>query len=63
MAEIPKLNEANLQALCDTMADTGSGLTGSEIARYLAQCNIGDPIPGHDEASPAFRGAAAEAER
>ncbi len=45
MAAIAKLNEANLQAMCDTMADTGTGMTGSEIGRYLAQCNIADPLP------------------
>lgn len=45
MAAIPKLNEANLQALCDILGDTGTGLTGSEIGRYLGECGFPDPIP------------------
>ncbi len=34
MAAIPKLDEANLQAICDILGDTSTGLTGSEIGRY-----------------------------
>jgi len=45
MAAIPKLDDANLQALCDIMGATDSGLTGSEIGRYLSECGIPDPIP------------------
>ena len=41
----PSFNEPNLQAIADIMGDTGSGLTGSEIARYLRECGIPDPEP------------------
>lgn len=42
----PRLDEANLQAVCDVLGDTGGGLTGSEIGRYLHECGIADPHPG-----------------
>lgn len=45
MAAIPRLNEANLQAICDILGDTQSGLSGSEIGRYLSECGCPDPIP------------------
>jgi uncharacterized protein (TIGR02391 family) len=45
MAVIPKLNEANLEALSDILGATDTGLTGSEIGRYLRECNCPDPIP------------------
>ena len=35
MAAIPKFDEANLQALSDSLGDTSTGLTGSEIGRFL----------------------------
>lgn len=37
MAAAPMLNDANLEALCNVLGDTGTGLTGSEIARF--SCN------------------------
>ena len=46
MAAEPKFNDANLEALCNVLGDTGTGLTGSEIGRYLRECNIDDPSPG-----------------
>ena len=46
MAAEPKLNDARLQALCDIIGDTDAGLTGSEIGRCFASCNIADPHPG-----------------
>lgn len=45
MAALPKLDEANLQAICDILGDTSTGLTGSEIGRYLRECGCPDPIP------------------
>jgi hypothetical protein len=45
MAAIPKLNEANLEALSDILGATDTGLTGSEIGRYLGECDCPDPIP------------------
>ena len=35
------MKASHLEALCSAMAD--GGLTGSEIARLLAQCDIADP--------------------
>jgi len=46
MAAEPMLNDANLEALCNVLGDTGTGLTGSEIGRYLRDCGIADPLPG-----------------
>jgi uncharacterized protein (TIGR02391 family) len=45
MAAIPQIEVTNLQAICDIIGDTSEGLTGSEIGRLLAQCNINDPEP------------------
>jgi len=45
MAAEPKLNDANLEALCDILGATDSGLTGNEIGRYLRECAIEDPEP------------------
>ena len=45
MPTIPTLDEAQLEAVCRVLADTGDGLTGSEISRLLGQCGIGDPEP------------------
>src|SRR5688572_27945602 len=42
----PKLSDAKLEALCQELGDTATGLTGSEIGRYLSECNIDDPLPG-----------------
>src|SRR5579859_2879464 len=45
MAAVPKFDEPNLQAIADILGDTSSGLTGSEIGRFLRECNCPDPIP------------------
>lgn len=45
MPTIPSFNDAALQALCDILGATDTGLTGSEIGRYLHECGIKDPIP------------------
>ncbi len=47
MAAESPLSDANLEALCDILGDAGTGLTGSEIGRFLRECNIDDPLPGH----------------
>lgn len=39
---IPTLEANVLQAICDVLADTGAGLTGSEIGQLLAQLGIED---------------------
>ncbi len=45
MAAAPELNDATLQAICDILADTQTGLSGSEIGRHLSACGIADPTP------------------
>jgi len=42
---IPSFNEANLEQTCNVLGDTETGLTGSEIGRYLRECGIADPNP------------------
>ena len=34
------LNEQQLKAICDVLADTGRGLTKTELTRLLEQCQI-----------------------
>jgi uncharacterized protein (TIGR02391 family) len=46
MAAIPKIDETHLEAICAILADTSTGLTGSEISRLLDRCQIDDPHPG-----------------
>jgi hypothetical protein len=46
MAVIPELNDNQLQAICDILADTSGGLTGAVIATLLSRCEIPDPQPG-----------------
>jgi len=45
MAGIPLFETAVLQRMCDVLADTATGLTGSEIGRLLDQLGIDDPMP------------------
>ena len=45
MSAIPKFDEPNLRAIADILGDTSTGLTGSEIGRYLRECSLPDPIP------------------
>ena len=42
---IPAFNRQNLEQLCSVLGDTYTGLTGSQIGRYLADCGIDDPNP------------------
>jgi uncharacterized protein (TIGR02391 family) len=46
MPAIPILDDAHLEALCDVLGETNSGLSGYEIGRYLGECGIPDPEPG-----------------
>src|SRR5882724_6384828 len=43
---VPSFNEANLEQACNVLGDTETGLTGSEIGRYLRECGIADLNPG-----------------
>jgi uncharacterized protein (TIGR02391 family) len=42
---IPKIDTAILEKVCRILGDTTSGLTGSEIGRYLRECGIPDDSP------------------
>ena len=44
--KIPSFKQAILEQVCNVLGDTSTGLTGSEIGRYLNECDIDDPIPG-----------------
>lgn len=45
MAVVEAFNETHLERVCDVLADTSSGLTGSEIGRFLSELGIDDPMP------------------
>ncbi|MCP5057362.1 MAG: TIGR02391 family protein [bacterium] len=44
---VREFEDQALRAICDLLADSDEGLTGSEIGRLLADCGISDPLPGH----------------
>jgi uncharacterized protein (TIGR02391 family) len=46
MAAIPQFADTILERICDILGETSTGLTGSEIGRYLRQLGIEDPLPG-----------------
>ena len=45
MAKPPAFSPGELESLCQILADTSHGLTGSEIGRLLAQANVRDTDP------------------
>jgi len=45
MPAIPEFSGTVLQRICDILGDTSTGLTGTEIGRYLRQLGIEDPFP------------------
>ena len=45
MVALPSVTEAHLEEICNVLADTQTGLTGSEIATLLRRLNIPDPNP------------------
>lgn len=51
---IPSFNEANLEQACNVLGDTSTGLTGSEIGRYLRECDIEDVNPGMTKRIPLY---------
>jgi uncharacterized protein (TIGR02391 family) len=46
MASIPSFDETVLHSICDVLADTVEGLTGSEIGQLLRESNIDDVLSG-----------------
>jgi len=45
MPSIFEFSQADLEQVCGVLADTGGGLTGSEMGRILALLDIPDPTP------------------
>ena len=45
MSRIDRFDDGSLEAIASVLADTDSGLTGSEIGAILASCGIEDPTP------------------
>jgi uncharacterized protein (TIGR02391 family) len=45
MAAISPFELNVLERICDVLADTGSGLTGTEIGRLLKNLQVADPLP------------------
>ena len=43
--QAPSFSSAHLEALCQTLAETQAGLTGTEIGRLLQQAQVADPDP------------------
>lgn len=44
--KIDAFEESALQAICNILGATDTGLSGTEIGRLLASCHIDDPAPG-----------------
>jgi uncharacterized protein (TIGR02391 family) len=44
MARLQKFPHNTLESICEVLGDTGNGLTGTEIGKYLARCRIPDGI-------------------
>ncbi|MBK6999467.1 MAG: TIGR02391 family protein [Rhodoferax sp.] len=44
---IPSFDLGVLQSISDVLGATDHGFSGSEIGRYLRECNIHDPFPTH----------------
>ena len=54
MAFIPSFDETVLHSICDVLADTDEGLTGSEIGQLLRESNIDDPLQGFTKRARLF---------
>jgi len=51
---IPTIDTEVLRSLCNILADTSTGLTGTEIGQLLDACDIADPLPGHTKRQRLF---------
>ena len=60
---IPSIDDQVLQAACDALADTDTGLTGSEIGTLLRSCSIDDPHPTITKRHRLFEALSARQER
>ena len=46
MTKVPPFSGQQLESIAQVLADTETGLTGTEIGRILAECGITDIVPG-----------------
>lgn len=44
MARVQRFHHNALESICEVLGETNSGLTGTEIGKYLARCRIPDGI-------------------
>lgn len=54
MATITSFDKTILRFICNVLADTTEGLTGSEIGQLLRESNIDDPLPGYTKRDRLF---------
>lgn len=47
----PMISAIHLESICDLIADTNDGLTGTEITKILADCSLTDHSPGLNKKS------------
>ena len=45
MAAVPSFGLGVLERICEVLADTSTGFTGSEIGKFLSRLGIDDPMP------------------
>lgn len=43
MTSVKSFDLATLESICDILGETNTGLTGTQISKYLAECEITDP--------------------
>ncbi|WP_312967298.1 TIGR02391 family protein [Acinetobacter gerneri] len=43
MAIIKSFDPASIESICNILGETNTGLTGTQISKYLTECNIFDP--------------------
>jgi uncharacterized protein (TIGR02391 family) len=60
---IEAFESTRLRAVCEVLADTATGLKGSEIGRLLSECGIEDPSPGITKRDRLFDALAARQNR
>ena len=46
MAAVPSFDLGVLERICEVLAATSTGFTGSEIGKFLSRLDIDDPMPG-----------------
>jgi uncharacterized protein (TIGR02391 family) len=54
MTQFAPFDQTILRTLCECLADTADGLTGSEIGKLLSDCGIEDPLPDYTKRDRLF---------